>query len=141
MVSLATQQRGRGRTPEQLHQDGSWTSGDDGRVGYDCGGLVRYAYQQGANVDVGQGTYAIDRNGQFDHPAGGISSETVGGHATPGDILVFGASDPYTGAGTHHTGIYIGNGFMMNAPDSGNSIRVDPVKGHGATDVLRLPGR
>jgi hypothetical protein len=28
---------------------------------------------------------------------------------------------------------------MMNAPDSGNPVRVDPVAGHGLTDILRMP--
>lgn len=135
----ATSQEYPNYTQQQLERDGSWTSRDDERVGYDCGGLVRYAYQQGASVDVGQGTYNIDRNSQLTQAAGGIPGAAVAGQAHAGDILVFGASTPFTGGGTHHTGLYIGNGYMINAPDSGNPIRVDRVDGHGMTDVLRLP--
>jgi cell wall-associated NlpC family hydrolase len=108
---------------------------DQHRVGYDCGGLVRYSVQQGAGIDVGMGTGAID--GAFPHADGmtQLPSGNIGGRALPGDVLVF-------TEGSGHTGIYIGNGYMINAPDSGNPVRVDAVgPGRGPTDILRIPSR
>ena len=49
------------------------------------------------------------------------------------------ANGPFSGAGTGHTGLYIGNGWMINAPGSGMPIRTDQVTGHGITDILRVP--
>lgn len=125
--------RGQGDSGQGANQHHDWD-----RYGYDCGGLVRYSLQQGAGFDVGQGTDAIDTNPNFAHPRdlSLVPSSAVIGKAQPGDVLVF---RPNAGAGTEHTGIYIGNGFMINAPDSGNPVRVDVVDGHGLTDILRMP--
>jgi cell wall-associated NlpC family hydrolase len=121
--------------------DGANKNHDWDRYGYDCGGLVRYSLEQGAGFDVGQGTDAIDANKNFSHPegGGGVPASVVATKARPGDVLVFGGSSAYAGSGTEHTGIYVGNGFMINAPDSGNPVRIDPVAGHGNTDILRMP--
>lgn len=126
--------QGQGDTGQGANQWHDWD-----RYGYDCGGLVRYSLQQGAGFDVGQGTNTIDGSSQFGHPGGGMPSSAVIGTAKPGDVLVFGGAQPYAGTGTEHTGIYIGNGYMINAPESGEPVRVDAVTGHGSTDILRLP--
>ncbi|HEX4393727.1 MAG TPA: NlpC/P60 family protein [Mycobacterium sp.] len=125
--------QGEGDTGQGANQNHDWD-----RYGYDCGGLVRYSVQQGAGFDVGQGTDAIDSNPNFTRAQdlSLVPGSAVIGKAQPGDVLVF---RPNAGAGTEHTGIYIGNGYMMNAPDSGNPVRVDPVAGHGLTDILRMP--
>ncbi|SHP99259.1 NlpC/P60 family protein [Mycobacteroides abscessus] len=115
--------------------DESWTYNDDQRIGFDCGGLVRYSVGQGAGIDVGQGTYAIDTNGTLAQIRGGLSQAQVG------DVLVFGGPGGFSGADTRHTGIYLGNGVMINAPGSGLPVRIDGVQGHGNTDVLRIPGQ
>ena len=123
--------KGHGDTGQGANQNHDWD-----RYGYDCGGLVRYAEQQGAGIDVGEGTDAIDSNPNFTRAQSLVPSSAVIGKAQPGDVLVF---RPDANSGTEHTGIYIGNGYMMNAPDSGNPVRVDPVAGHGLTDILRMP--
>lgn len=115
---------------------------DDQRVGYDCGGLVRYSLEQGAQIDVDRGTNTIDAGGRLEHvtplvPSAGINNANT----QPGNVLVFGGSEPWAAAqDTTHTGIYIGNGYMLNAPESGEPVRVDAVTGHGKTDILRIPG-
>jgi cell wall-associated NlpC family hydrolase len=103
---------------------------------------VRYSVQKAGGFDVGQGTNAIDRDSRFQRPAGGLSSLAAAEQALPGDVLVFGGQGAYQGAGTEHTGIYIGNDYMINAPQSGQPVREDPVgPGRGTTDILRLPSR
>lgn len=115
---------------------------DNLRTGYDCGGLVRYSLEQGAGIDVDQGTNTIDRGGRLDRVAPLVPGASIGnGNTQAGNILIFGGSQPWAAnMDTTHTGIYLGNGYMINAPGSGDPVRVDPVKGHGNADILRIPG-
>ncbi|MFA4083762.1 NlpC/P60 family protein [Mycobacteroides salmoniphilum] len=127
---------------------------DDQRIGFDCGGLVRYSTQQGAGYDVfqradgldaGAGTDRIDKS-QHLAPVGGgarIPSGRISSIAQPGDILVFeipaSGHEAFSGNNTQHTGIYVGNGYMINAPSSGKPVRLDNADDDGRmTDVLRL---
>lgn len=82
----------------------------------------------------------IDTSPLLDQIKGGINASQIDQFAQPGDILVFGGNPggPFTGNATTHTGIYIGNGQMINAPESGAPVRVDSVLGHGVTDILRI---
>ncbi|OHU68852.1 hypothetical protein BKG86_02035 [Mycobacteroides chelonae] len=127
---------------------------DDQRVGFDCGGLVRYSTQQGAGYDVfqradgldsGAGTDRIDKSQHLTPIDGGarIPSAQISSVARPGDILVFeipgSGHEAFSGQNTQHTGIYVGNGFMINAPESGVPVRLDNADRDGRrTDVLRL---
>lgn len=121
---------------------GAHTYQDNLRTGYDCGGLVRYSLEQGAGIDVDQGTNTIDRGGRLERVAPLVPGATIGNDNTQaGNILIFGGSQPWAANwDTTHTGIYLGNGYMINAPGSGDPVRVDPVKGHGNADILRIPG-
>lgn len=82
--------------------------GGTGMSGIDCSGLVMRAHQ------------AIGVN--LDHYSGSIGS---GGKAVsasnrqPGDVVC------YSG----HVGIYVGNGMMIHAPQTGDVVRVVPVYG------------
>lgn len=127
---------------------------DDQRTGFDCGGLVRYSTQQGVGYDVfqrsdgydsGAGTDRIDKSQHLTPVDNGarISSGKISSVAKPGDILVFeipgSGHEAFSGQNTQHTGIYVGNGFMINAPESGVPVRLDNADSDGRrTDVLRL---
>lgn len=120
-------------------------NGDTNRIGYDCGGLVRYSVQQGAGFDTGMGTNAIDGKAPLVHVDNGgtIASRTLPSVAQPGDVLVFeqpgSGHEAFSGSGTQHTGIYIGNGFMMNAPESGEPVSIADASRDGRRiDVLRI---
>jgi cell wall-associated NlpC family hydrolase/nucleotide-binding universal stress UspA family protein len=123
--------------------DGANKYHDWDRYGYDCGGLVRYSVREGAGMDVGMGTNAIDTNPNLTHGAGHVPSATLGNSvAGPGDVLVFGGSTPFTGGDTDHTGIYIGNGYMINAPKSGLPVEVDNLwLRNDSADILKVPGQ
>src|SRR5262249_23325119 len=43
--------------------------------------------------------------------------------AVPGDLAFYGT----TAANVHHVGIYIGNGQMIDAFDTGTVVRIDPI--------------
>lgn len=74
--------------------------------GFDCSGLVQYVY----------GHFGINL------PRVAADQQNVGTYVTranlqPGDLVFFG--DP-----AHHVGIYVGNGYMLNAPHTGDVVKV-----------------
>ena len=87
--------------------------GGEGPDGFDCSGLVQYAY---AAAGVGLPRVAQD---QFD--AGPLLPRMA--TLVAGDLLFFGAGP---GAVTH-VGVYLGGGRMVDAPHSGALVRVEPV--------------
>jgi cell wall-associated NlpC family hydrolase len=89
----------------QLGKPYHW--GGSGPDSYDCSGLTMWAW---ARAGVG-----------LPHNSGAQYGATVrvgSGDWEPGDLLFFG--NPI-----HHVGMYIGNGQMVEAPYSGNSVRVN----------------
>lgn len=102
--------------PSQGIRDGGVADsyGDYNKVGFDCSGLVLYAfagvgialphytgyqYQQGTKVNINE----IQR----------------------GDLLFWGPN------AEHHVAIYLGNGQMIEAPQSGSTVQVSPVRYSG----------
>jgi peptidoglycan DL-endopeptidase RipA len=82
-------------------------------VGFDCSGLVMYAWAQ-----LPLAHYAATQYLQGSvHP--NVSS------LMPGD-LVFWSSNGTVG-GIHHVAIYIGGGNVVQAPESGDIVRVTPL--------------
>jgi cell wall-associated NlpC family hydrolase len=83
--------------------------------GFDCSGLALYGWAPYLHLDH----YAATQYGQAGsyHP-----SES---NLMPGD-LVFWSSDG-TQAGIHHVAIYIGGGNVIQAPQSGDIVRVTPL--------------
>ena len=84
--------------------------GGTGPDQFDCSGLMQYAWHQ-AGVDIPR--VAADQD-----------SWTVPvplSQLLPGDLVFFGRSD------IHHVGMYIGDGLMINAPHTGDVIRVSPI--------------
>ena len=82
---------------------------------YDCSGLILRAFQA-AGIDLPR----VSRE-QF----------TAGGHvpvaqAQPGDLLFY-ATDPQDPATIHHVMLYMGDDRMVEAPYSGEAVRVRPV--------------
>ena len=83
-------------------------AGEDGR-GYDCSGLVAYAWTgvHSRTLPNGQNAFTGTYMGwpQTNNPQ-------------PGDICV----------SSCHTGIYIGDGQMIHAPQAGETIKIGPVQ-------------
>ena len=80
---------------------------------FDCSGLVCWAYAQ-AGHSIGTQTSS--------------SLEGIGRSVDklkPGDILLF--SDNGEESGIHHTGLYIGGGKMIQAPQSGDVVKVSDI--------------
>lgn len=88
-------------------------AGDRYKVGFDCSGLALYAYAQ-IGVSVPHQTQAIWSAFQ---PA--ITDPAA---VQPGDLILL--SDNGQGSGAHHVAIYLGGGRVVEAPQSGQVVRV-----------------
>jgi cell wall-associated NlpC family hydrolase len=86
--------------------------GSSPRTGFDCSGLVQFAFAQ---VGVHLPRVAAD---QFH---AGIP--VARGDLEPGDAVFF--ANP--GGEVHHVGLYIGDGRFINAPESGQDVRIDSL--------------
>lgn len=109
--------------PSQGLRDGgvSDTYGDYTKVGYDCGGLMQYAFA-GVGLTLPHFTGAQYRYGHK------VSLQ----HLLPGDMVFYGPG------GRDHVALYIGGGRVVEAPESGASVRVSPLDRSGATGVRVL---
>ncbi|MER6381738.1 bifunctional lytic transglycosylase/C40 family peptidase [Streptomyces sp. NPDC001250] len=103
---------------------GEGTADQGGR--FDCSGLTQAAY---AKVGISLPRVANDQYNAGPHP----SRDQL----LPGDLVFF-STDPSDSRAIHHVGIYVGGGYMIDAPRTGAVIRFDPIDGtdyFGATRV------
>ncbi|WP_199536622.1 C40 family peptidase [Spongiactinospora gelatinilytica] len=94
--------------------------GAEGPNGFDCSGLVMWAYQK---VGISLPHYTGDQ-------------WTAGAHIPreelrPGDLVFF-YSD------LHHVGIYIGGGMMVHAPQTGDVIHIAPIGNRPYAGAVRI---
>ena len=82
-------------------------------MGVDCSGFARWVHQQAYGRDVVGG---VNTNGQVAR-----LKRVANGRQQPGDLVFFGAG----ASNTHHVGVFIGNGKMINALKTGTSIKVN----------------
>ncbi|MFD3873007.1 C40 family peptidase [Streptomyces sp. NPDC058623] len=94
---------------------------DPERLGFDCSGLVRYAWARAAGGDPLSG----NAYHQFNSPR--VKQRFAAGRGTapllPGDLLAWGS-----GGSVHHIAIYLGAGKMVEARQSGTRIAVSDVR-------------
>lgn len=84
--------------------------GGTGPDAFDCSGLTQYSWRA-AGV-------AIPRVSEAQYP---WTVPVPLSELLPGDLVFFGSSD------IHHVGMYIGDGLMINAPHTGDVVRVSPI--------------
>ncbi|QNJ92299.1 NlpC/P60 family peptidoglycan endopeptidase RipB [Mycolicibacterium fluoranthenivorans] len=90
-----------------------------GTVGFDCSGLTRYAY---AGVGVLLPRYSGDQ-----YNAG---RKVAPSQAKRGDLLFWGPG------GGQHEAIYLGNGQMLEAQQTGVPVKISPVRTGGMTPYV-----
>ncbi len=89
----------------------------EGKPGFDCSGLVQYAYAQ-AGILLPRTTFA---QAPLVQSLGGWTTNIA--QLTPGDLVFFAGSDgSLTNPG--HVGIYLGNDQMIQAPQSGQDVDI-----------------
>ena len=79
--------------------------GESPASGFDCSGLIRWAYAQ-VGVDVPHSSFALYDFGRA------VSWRRI----QTGDVLVF--------SGLGHVGLYLGGGRMVHAPQSGRYVEI-----------------
>jgi cell wall-associated NlpC family hydrolase len=77
---------------------------------FDCSGLVMYAYAQAGMPGLPHSSAAQQ----------GLGVSVSRADLRPGDLVFFGSP-------AFHVGIYVGNGMMINAPQTGEVVRVEPL--------------
>ncbi|MFI1166952.1 C40 family peptidase [Streptomyces sp. NPDC020801] len=94
---------------------------DPERLGFDCSGLVRYAYAQAAGADILNG----DASAQYYtyRTAGRFTAAQGLAPLLPGDLLAYGTSQDL-----HHIALYLGAGRMVEARQSGTKLMVSDVR-------------
>lgn len=98
---------------------------DEGVIGFDCSGLTQYAYAQAG--------ISIPRNSRAQYAAlPKVSADDL----QPGD-LVFWASNPGNPATIYHVAIYLGNGRIVQALESGDVVKVSNMWWAGYAGAVR----
>lgn len=107
---------GDSRGPTQGVRDGGVADsyGDFAKVGFDCSGLMMYAFG-GAGVSLPHYT-------GYQYQAG---KQVPLSDLQPGDMVF------YSPGGIHHVALYIGAGQMIEAPSSGSYVTVSAVRSDG----------
>src|SRR5699024_9501042 len=91
-------------------------------VGFDCSGLTIYAFA-GAGISLPHFTGYQYNKGER------ISPQEM----ERGDLIFYGPN------GNHHVAIYLGDGMMLEAPQSGQTVTKSPVRWSGMSDyAVRL---
>ncbi|GAA4537827.1 NlpC/P60 family protein [Pseudonocardia xishanensis] len=89
--------------------------GDFRKVGFDCSGLMLYAFAGvGVNLPRWSGNQAT------------FGRQVPRSQMQPGDMLSWARNGR-----TYHIALYIGNGQMIEAPYSGTSVKISPVRYSG----------
>lgn len=102
--------------------------GGSGPNSFDCSGLVWAAYKA-AGINVPRTAEQLGATGK----------PVALADAKPGMVVYF--QHHAAGApGDDHVGIYLGNGQMIDAPDVGQSVKVEPVAGFTSIRDLGAAG-
>ena len=97
----------------QLGKSYRWGSTSPSRGGFDCSGLVTYAYNK-AGVKLPRTSRAMSSHGQA------VSK----GNMKPGDLVFF-----HTGRSSrvNHVAMYIGNGKIVHSSSGQGGVRIDSI--------------
>ncbi|MFI8532613.1 C40 family peptidase [Streptomyces aquilus] len=126
-----------GPTYGQDYPGGGPGAHDSQVKGFDCSHLVQYAAWQGAGIALPEGTWNQARwseaTARFTR-AQGIAP------LQPGDLLLWG-SNPADLGSVHHIAVYLGNGKMVEARESGTLVMVSDVRLNSEyAGALRITG-
>lgn len=105
-------------------RDDSWKFHDNGRVGFDCSGLSRFATYEGhggLDISVGNSGNTVGQFGALTAPGGG-GTVVLDSALKPGDLIYYGPK-----GASHHVAIYAGNGLVIQAHNSGVPVEVSPM--------------
>jgi cell wall-associated NlpC family hydrolase len=94
--------------------------GESPGVGFDCSGLTQWAW--------GRAGVGLPRTAQEQYDAVVHVSLSA---LQPGDLVFWGSG------GISHVGVYVGGGNVVHAPETGETVRVDPIWNSGLVGAGR----
>jgi len=94
--------------------------GAAGPTSFDCSGLVMWAYQQ---VGISLPHFTVSQYNSGVH----VSRNDL----EPGDLIFFFSN-------ISHVGMYIGNGMMIDAPNFGEDVKVQPIYWNAFVGAVRI---
>jgi len=98
---------------------------DQGVWGFDCSGLTQYAYAQAG--------IAIPRNSRAQY----AELPKVSSNSLRAGDLVFWATTPSNPTTIHHVAIYLGGGQIIEAPQSGDVVKISPMRWYHYAGAVR----
>ncbi|HUZ84233.1 MAG TPA: C40 family peptidase, partial [Gaiellales bacterium] len=102
-----------------------WGGESRAEGGFDCSGLVDYAYAAAGHPLLGRPTAAdLFR----------LAQPVARSQLLPGDLVFVGSA----GGAPHHVGIYVGGGTVVAAPHTGAAVSYQPLTGGGWDGYGRL---
>lgn len=126
-----------GPTYGQDYPGGGPGAHDSQVKGFDCSHLVQYAAWQGAGILLPEGSWNQARYGGA---TARFTRDQGLGPLHPGDLLLWG-SDPGNPGSVHHIAVYLGNGKMVEARESGTLVMVSDVRLNAQyAGALRIAG-
>ena len=90
-----------------------------GTTGFDCSGLILYAF---AGVGIKLPHYS---GAQYD-----LGRKIPSSQMRRGDVIFYGPG------GSQHVTLYLGNGQMLEAPYTGSTVKISPVRTSGMTPYV-----
>ncbi len=90
-----------------------------GTTGFDCSGLILYAF---AGVGIKLPHYS---GAQYD-----MGRKIPASQMRRGDVIFYGPG------GSQHVTLYLGNGQMLEAPYTGSTVKISPVRTSGMTPYV-----
>lgn len=105
--------------------------GGAGPGGFDCSGIVQWAFANGLNISIPRTTYGQAATGRL------VGTNTLKG-AKPGDVI-FTQYGEGGKAGPGHEGLYLGGGQVLSAPHTGAKVGISSISGFtgGGTYTVR----
>jgi len=103
------------------HLGKAYVYGATGPNNFDCSGLVYYVYRQ-MGVTLNRVAHDQMKNGTY------VPKDQL----QPGDIVGFSRGNGYI----HHVGIYVGNGMMIHAPQTGDVVKYESIVTGGYANRL-----
>jgi len=97
--------------------------GESPGVGFDCSGLTQWAW--------GRAGVGIPRTAQDQYDA---SSHIPLGDLAPGDLVFWGGGP----GSVEHVGMYVGGGDVVDAPQTGSDVQIQPIWDNGLVGAGRV---
>lgn len=83
-----------------------------GTVGFDCSSFVQNVFKNTLGITLPRTSQAQSAYGR----------PIAANQARPGDLVYYGGR-----GSAHHIGIYLGNGYYIDAPHTGARVRIEPI--------------